>query len=292
VIDSDLEGSTGLSVIHKQRPEVFLSSGIMERGNFSAAAGFGSSKDKVGVFSTFSAFCEMVISEITMARLNFANVLCHFSHSGVDEMADNTCHFGLNTFFADNGLIDGDTTRLYFPADANQMRATVSKVFWDQGIRLVISTRAKVPLILKEGTQEPYYEEGYEFKPAKDEFIRTGTAGYVVTFGEMVYRALDAVDRLRSEGIDVGLVNKSTLNVVDEDAMRKYGSTPFVLVLESLNQKTGLGSKLGTWLLERQLTPKYKYIGTTKEGCGGLGEQIFHQGLDPQSVVKAIRSLQ
>ena len=292
VIDSDLEGSTGLSVIHKNRPEVFLSSGIMERGNFSAAAGFGTAKDRQGVFSTFSAFLEMIVSEITMARLNLANVLCHFSHSGVDEMADNTCHFGLNTFFADNGLIDGDTTRLYFPADANQMRAVVAKVFWDQGIRLVMSTRAKVPLIFKEGTQDPFYGEGYEFVPAKDEFIRTGSAGYVVCYGEMVYRAIDAVDRLRSEGLDVGLVNKSTLNVVDEEALRKYGSTGFVLVVESLNQKTGLGSKLGTWLLERQLTPKYKYIGTTKEGCGGLGEQIFHQGLDPQSVIKAIRSLQ
>jgi transketolase N-terminal domain/subunit len=96
VVDSDLEGSTGLSVIHKARPEVFLSSGIMERGNFSAAAGFGSVEGKVGIFSTFSAFCEMIISEITMARLNFANVLCHFSHSGVDDMADNTCHFGIN----------------------------------------------------------------------------------------------------------------------------------------------------------------------------------------------------
>ncbi|TAQ89521.1 hypothetical protein B7494_g2181 [Chlorociboria aeruginascens] len=292
VIDSDLEGSTGLSVIHKNRPEVFLSSGIMERGNFSAAAGFGSVKGKVGIFSTFSAFAEMIISEITMARLNYANVLCHFSHSGVDDMADNTCHFGVNTFFADNALIDGDTTRLYFPADANQMRATVSKVFWDEGIRLIISTRAKVPLILKENTEEPFYGEGYEFPPSKDEFIRVGSAGYVVAFGEMVYRAVDAVDRLRSGGVDVGLVNKSTLNVVDEDAIRKYGSSPFVLVLESLNQKTGLGSKMGTWLLERQLTPKYKYIGTTKEGCGGLGEQIFHQGLDPQSVIKAIRSLQ
>ncbi|KAK0120244.1 hypothetical protein ONS95_011650 [Cadophora gregata] len=292
VVDSDLEGSTGLSVIHKKRPEVFLSSGIMERGNFSAAAGFGASKGKVGIFSTFSAFCEMIISELTMARLNMANVLCHFSHSGVDEMADNTCHFGINTFFADNGLIDGDTTRLYFPADANQMRAAVAKVFWDEGIRLIISTRAKVPLILKENSEEPYYGEGYEFVPSKDEFIRTGSAGYVVTFGEMVYRAIDAVDRLRSQGVDVGLVNKSTLNVVDEEALRIYGSSPFVLVVESLNQKTGLGSKMGTWLLERQLTPKYKYIGTTKEGCGGLGEQIFHQGLDPQSVLKAIRTLQ
>jgi hypothetical protein len=59
----------------------------------------------------------MIISELTMARLNDANVLTHFSHSGVDEMADNTCHFGLNQFFLDNGLEDGYETRLYFPAD-------------------------------------------------------------------------------------------------------------------------------------------------------------------------------
>ncbi len=28
-----------------------------------------------------------------------------------------------------------------------------------------------------------------------------------------------------------------------------------------------LGSKFGTWLLERQLTPKYGYMGTNKEGA-------------------------
>jgi len=78
----DLEGSTGLKVIHQKHPEVFIPSGIMERGNFSAAAGFGFAHDKFGVFSTFSAFLEMVISEITMARLNDCNVLSHFSHAG------------------------------------------------------------------------------------------------------------------------------------------------------------------------------------------------------------------
>ena len=60
----------------------------MERGNFSAAAGFGQAEGKQGVFSTFAAFLEMCLSEITMARLNKCNVLSHFSHSGVDDMAD------------------------------------------------------------------------------------------------------------------------------------------------------------------------------------------------------------
>jgi len=33
IIDSDLEGSTGLKVIHQKFPDVFVQSGIMERAN-------------------------------------------------------------------------------------------------------------------------------------------------------------------------------------------------------------------------------------------------------------------
>ena len=38
-IDSDLEGSCGMHHIRTNHPEVYVSSGVMERGNFSAAAG-------------------------------------------------------------------------------------------------------------------------------------------------------------------------------------------------------------------------------------------------------------
>ncbi|KAF8729070.1 hypothetical protein AX14_006493 [Amanita brunnescens Koide BX004] len=288
VIDSDLEGSTGLKVIHQKHPEVFIPSGIMERGNYSAAAGFGFEHDKFGVFSTFSAFLEMVVSEVTMARLNDCNVLCHFSHSGIDE-ADNTCHFGVNTFFADNGLAD-TKSYLYFPADASQMVAVIQRVFFERGLRFVFSTRSKVPWILKENGKR-FFEDNYEFVPGKDEIIAEGTAGYVVSFGEMLYRSWDAVLRCRQEGLNVGLINKPTLNVVDEEVIKKIGQTKFVLVVETLNQRTGLGSKFGTWLLERQLAPRYGYIGTTKEGCGGIWEQIPYQGLDSQSIVKKIKEL-
>lgn len=291
VIDSDLAGSTGLKGIQTAHPEVFVPSGVMERGHFSAAAGFGFGSDgsRQGVFSTFSAFLEMCISEITMARLNGCTVLSHFSHSGVDEIADNTCHFGLNHFFADNGLMDAETTSLYFPADGEQMKAVVRKVFFDKGLRFVFSTRSKVPYILKEGSEEKLFGPGYDFVPGKEEFVRHGKDGYVVSYGDMLYRSLDAVEKLRKEGLDVGLVNKPTLNVVDEDAIRVYGSSPFVVVVESIAQKTGLGSRLGTHLLERKLTPKYRTMGAVKEGSGGLYQQINAQGLGPDDVVAAIK---
>ena len=167
---------------------------------------------------------------------------------------DSYCQ-GVNSLFADNGLSDVESW-LYFPADAAQMIAIVERVFFERGIRFIFSTRAKVPYILKpDGSR--FFEGDYKFEPGKDETILEGKAGYVVSFGEMLYRSYDAVLRVREQGLDVGLINKSTLNLVDEEVriqflgksadclylyqtIKKIGSSPFVLVVESLNKKTGV----------------------------------------------------
>ena len=294
VFDNDLEGSCGLHHIHKKHPEVFVRGGIMERGNFSAAAGFGSSPGKQGIYGTFSAFLEMCISEITMSRLNFSNVLAHFSHSGVDEMADNTCHFGINSMYADGGVTPGhgeDTTRLYFPVDQHQFAACVKTIFKDPGMRFVFSTRAPVPDILDAGGKPLY--EGKPFAPGKDYVVREAPAGggYVVAFGETVYRALDAVIRLEEQGIKVGLINKPTLNVVDHAMMKTLAAAPFVLVAEGFNVKTGLGSRFGSYLLQAGFKGNYNHVGTHLEGAGGLWQQMGHQGLDSDGILAAVRAL-
>ncbi len=290
VVDSDLEGSCGLHHVRKNHPEVYVHGGIMERNNFSVAAGFGSEPGRVGVFGTFSAFLEMVISEITMARLNEANVIAHFSHSGIDDMADNTCHFGINNFFADNALAEGDKTRLYFPADVLQLKAILRKVFNDEGLRFIFSTRSATPCLLNHDG-DTLYGEGYDFVPGRDEIIREGADGYVITYGEMTYRCLDAVEQLRADGVDVGLINKPTLNIVDEEMLARVAASPFVLIVESQNSKTGLGSRYGTWLLERGFAPKYGYMGTSKIGHGGIAEQLPHQGLAVEDIKAKILAM-
>lgn len=294
VFDNDLEGSCGLHHIRKRHPEVFVRGGIMERGNFSAAAGFGSSPGKQGIYGTFSAFLEMCVSEITMSRLNFSNVLAHFSHSGVDDMADNTCHFGINSMFADGGVKPGhadDDTRLYFPVDQHQFAACVKRIFNDTGLRFVFSTRAPVPDIL-DADGKPLYE-GKAFDPGKDYVVRESGpgGGYVVATGETVYRALDAVTRLQENGVRVGLINKPTLNVVDTAMMKRLAAAPFVLVAEAWNVKTGLGSRFGSYLLQAGFKGKFNHIGTHLEGSGGLWQQMGYQGLDPEGIQRAISAL-
>ena len=294
VFDNDLEGSCGLHHIRKAHPEIFVRGGIMERGNFSAAAGFGSTAGRQGIFATFSAFLEMCISEITMSRLNFSNVLAHFSHSGVDDMADNTCHFGINSMFADGGVKPGhaeDTTRLYFPVDQHQFAACVKRIFNDPGLRFLFTTRAAVPDILDEAGKPLY--EGRPFEPGKDDVVREAKAGggYIVAVGETVYRALDAVIALQTAGVNVGLINKSTLNVVDADMMKKLAAAPYVLVAEGWNVKTGLGSRFGSYLLQAGFKGRFNHIGTHLEGSGGLWQQMGYQGLDSAGIQKALQAL-
>jgi transketolase len=292
VFDSDLEGSCGLNHVRAAHPEVFVRGGIMERGNYSAAAGFGYESGKQGVFATFSAFLEMVVSEITMARLNQSNVLAHFSHAGCDDMADNTCHFGLNNMYAANGLPDEgrDTTRLYFPADQHQFKACMKKIFGDAGLRFIFSTRSGVPDLLDENGARIYGDD-YKFVTGRDEVIREGADGYIVTFGETVYRALDAVIKLKAQGLHIGLINKATLNVYDDAMMAKLAAAPMVLVAESFNVNTGLGSRFGTELLKRGFKGRYNNIGTHREGSGGLWQQMGHQGIDTDGIQAAIHEL-
>jgi transketolase len=294
VFDNDLEGSCGLHHIRKSHPEIFVRGGIMERGNFSAAAGFGSSSGKQSIYGTFSAFLEMCVSEITMSRLNFSNVLAHFSHSGVDDMGDNTCHFGINSMYADGGVKPGhgeDTTRLYFPVDQHQFAACVKRIYGDPGLRFLFTTRAAVPDIL-DGDGKPLYKDK-PFEPGKDYVVREPKAGggYVVAVGEAVYRALDAVITLQENGVNVGLINKPTLNVVDPATMKMLAAAPFVLVVEGWNVKTGLGSRFGSYLLQAGFKGKYNHVGTHQEGSGGLWQQMGHQGLDSEGIQAAIKSL-
>jgi len=179
---------------------------------------------------------------------------------------------------------------LYYPADSNQLKAVLETVFNDEGLRFVFSTRSATPFIQDEAG-EARFGGGYAFVPGKDEIIREGDQGYIVSYGEMLYRCLDVVERLRADGVRVGLINKPTLNVVDEAMMEKLIGSGFVLVVETLNVKSGLGVRFGTWLLERGYAGRYARMGSSKEGHGGLGEQIPYQGLGMSKIRERIMGL-
>ena len=152
--------------------------------------------------------------------------------------------------------------------------------------------RSTLPDILTEDGKL-FYGDGYTFQPGKDDIIRKAPAGggYIVSFGDTLYRALDAVITLQEKGKKVGLINKTTLNVTDPATMKRLKDAPFVLVAECFNVDTGVGSRFGSQLLKAGFKGKYNHIGTHKEGPGGLWQQMGYQGLDPEGITKSIQAL-
>ena len=64
-----------------------------------------------------------------------------------------------------------------------------------------------------------------------------------------------------------------------------------MLVAEGWNVKTGLGSRMGSYLLQYGFKGKYNHIGVNQEGSGGLWQQIGYQGLDPAGIIKTVKAL-
>jgi hypothetical protein len=73
--------------------------------------------------------------------------------------------------------------------------------------------------------------------------------------------------------------------------MARLAAAPAVLVAESFNVNTGLGSRFGTELLKRGFRGRYNHIGTHREGSGGLWQQMGHQGVDTDGIQNAVRAL-
>jgi transketolase C-terminal domain/subunit len=96
---------------------------------------------------------------------------------------------------------------------------------------------------------------------------------------------------LKEKGLEAGLVNKATLNVVDESMMRTLAQAPWVLVVEGWNVKTGLGSRFGGYLLRYGFKGRYAHLGTHLEGSGGLWQQMGYQGMDSAGIGAAIERL-
>ena len=73
--------------------------------------------------------------------------------------------------------------------------------------------------------------------------------------------------------------------------MQKLAAAPLVLVAESFNVATGLGSRFGSELLKRGFKGAFSHIGTYREGSGGLWQQMGHQGLDSAGIQVAVKEL-
>nr|WP_269160944.1 transketolase C-terminal domain-containing protein [Enterococcus sp. BWB1-3] len=105
--------------------------------------------------------------------------------------------------------------------------------------------------------------------------LRQGNDGTIIATGLMVQESLAAAEQLAQQGIEVRVLNFSTIKPLDEElVLRAAQETPWLIVVEEHSVIGGLGSAVSEFLSENYPTKVIKIGIQDKFGQSGEPEVL------------------
>jgi transketolase len=105
----------------------------------------------------------------------------------------------------------------------------------------------------------------------------------------MVYRAVQAWQKLKEKGIEVQVLNISCLSDLDVEAIQAAARTGMIVTYEDHHIQTGLGSLIANVLTEKGLGIRFRKMGIAQYGSSGKPDDLYKmQGLDVDSLVRVV----
>jgi transketolase len=105
----------------------------------------------------------------------------------------------------------------------------------------------------------------------------------------MVYRAVQAWQKLKEKGVEVQILNISCLSDLDADAILRAAETGIIITYEDHHVQTGLGSLVANFLAGHSLGIRFRKLGISHYGSSGKPDDLYRmQGLDVESLVQAV----
>ena len=278
VLDADLANATMTQYFAKEFPHRFFDCGIAEQNMVGIAAGLASS-GKIPFASTFAVFLpgrcfDQVRMSISQPGLN---VKLAATHSGITVGEDGISHQAIE----DLALICSlPAFTVLVPADAveaNQAVKAASETFGPFYIRL---GRPKVPVI---------YSQDYKFEIGKAVSMRQGKDVTIIAIGTMVKAALDAAVNLQSQGIDCSVLNMSTLQPIDQNAIIKAAAeTGAIVTAEEHLLHGGLGSIVARITAKNKPVPM-EFVGIKDYAMSGKPAELLERyGLTAKGIQDAV----
>ncbi len=287
VFDCDLTESVRTHMFKERFPENFFESGIQEH-HTATCSGALSTEGILTFFADFGVFgIDETYNQHRLNDINETNLKLVVTHLGVDVGEDGKTHHCIDyigTFMNLFGF------KIIIPADPNQMDCVIRYIAKEKGNFVVGMGRSKVKIIRKKDGSI-FYDENYRFIYGKADMIRSGNDASIISYGPMLWRAVNVADRLRKEGIHVQVWNFTSPKALDEEALKMASSTGLIVVYEDHNVHTGLGTIISSKLLDMGLCPKLVKMGIEKYGPSGKPEDILKLlGLDEESLIKTLKA--
>lgn len=231
-ITAAMPDGTGMVSFGKKFPDRFYDVGICEQHAVGLANGLsaGGLKPVVAIYSTFlQRAYDQVFHDVCLQRNKVVFVLDRAGIVG----NDGPTH---------NGVFDIAYLRnlpeivLMAPKDGNELKSMLKLAFDSDKTVAIRYPKEDIP-------DEKLNSHYKTFEIGKSEVLREGTDGVLLAYGAMVYRCLQAAEKLSEKGIEVTVVNARFAKPLDKELiLRLVRDHKLIITVEDHVLMGGFGS--------------------------------------------------
>lgn len=279
---ADLTGSLKMDAFAKEFPDRFFQTGIAEANMMGIAAGMtiGGKIPFTGTFANFST--GRVYDQIRQSiAYSEKNVKICASHAGLTLGEDGATH----QILEDIGMMRMLPGMVVInPCDFNQTKAATIAIAAHTGPVYLRFGRPVVP---------NFTPADQVFEIGKAISLNEGTDVTIIATGHLVWKAIEAGERLAEAGISADIINIHTIKPIDAAAIiRSVKKTGCVVTAEEHNKIGGLGEAVAHVLSTSYPVPQEFVAVQDSFGESGTPEQLLVKyGLDTDHIVAAVEKV-
>lgn len=279
---ADLTGSLKMDAFKNDHPERFFQVGIAEANMIGLAAGMtiGGKIPYTGTFANFST--SRVYDQIRQSvAYSNKNVKICASHAGITLGEDGATH----QVMEDIGMMKMlPNMTVIVPCDYEQTKqATIAIASYEGPVYLRFG-RPKVPVFT------PVHSN---FQIGKADVLMEGQDVTVIACGHLVWKAIQAAEKLAEKGISVEVINMHTIKPLDTQAILKsIAKTRCVVTAEEHFKNGGLGESVASVITTHDLVPQEFVAVDDKFGESGTPDELLTKfGIDTEDILLAIEKV-
>jgi len=278
----DAKFSSKMEIFEKEFPDRFFDIGVCEQNLMGVAAGMAAEGkipfvSAIACFASMRAF-EMARTAVAYQKLNVKIVAMSAGFAYPQLGATHTCVEDIAIMRAAANMA------VVAPSDNMETyKATLALADYEGPVFMRLG-RHPVPDI---------YDESHQFVLGKGSMLREGNHAAIIAIGHCVPIALDAHALLSKEGIQVRVINMSTVKPLDEQMIVAAAKdTGHIVTIEEHNLMGGLGGAVAELLSEKCPT-RMKMVGIPNETppVGPREYQLKRYGMTPEGIAESVKSL-
>ncbi|MCA9352911.1 transketolase family protein [Patescibacteria group bacterium] len=279
---ADLAESTRAQWFKEKFPDRYVELGVAEQNLATVASGFAN-YGKIPFIMSYAAFSpgrnwEQIRSTIA---LNNVPVKIIGAHAGVSVGPDGATHQALEDIATMRVL---PNMTVVVPADSEEARKATLAIAENGKPSYLRLARAKTPVFT---TQDTPFEIGQPHVVYQAENPKIG----IIACGSLVYQSVLAAEALSKQGIEVSVMNLSTIKPMNEKAVLDFvKNLDHVVTAEEHQVACGMGSAVAEVLVKH--SPKnMSFIGMQDRygESGSPDELLEYFGFTKDGIVKHIK---